>query len=275
MASYYPIFVNLQGKRCLVVGGGEVATRKVQGLLEAAARVVVVSPQLSQPLAELMARGLIGYRARSFRASDVADCALVIGATDQPDVNMAVYRAAQTHQIWVNIVDTPEACDFIAPAIMRRGALQIAISTGGQSPTLAKRIRMQLEELYGSEYARLLETLGRERQRIRQLICDPGLRQSYYERLVDAALSKVGGRPSPPSHSSSQPLQGPDPGTEMVDQRDDEQRHQQQGQELVVVKQAHGQVNLPADPTCPHHADDGGGADINFPAIQRVGKQLR
>ncbi len=275
MPSYYPVFVNLQGKHCLVVGGGEIATRKVQGLLEAEARIVVVSPHLSQPLADLTAQGLIRYRSRPFRADDVVDCALVIGATDQPDVNMAVYKAARDHHVWVNIVDTPEACDFIAPAIVRRGDLQIAISTGGQSPTLAKRIRMQLEELYGSEYARLLETLGRERRRMRQLICDPALRKAYYERLVDAALSKLGRMTSPPSCSGSQPLQGSNPGAEIVDQRDDDQRHQQEGQELVVVKQTHGQVNFAANPTCTHHADNGGGADIDFPAIQRVGNQLR
>ena len=275
MPSYYPVFVNLQGKHCLVVGGGEIATRKVQGLLEAEARVVVVSPHLSQPLADLTAQGLIGYRSRPFRADDVVDCALVIGATDQPDVNMAVYKAARDHHVWVNIVDTPEACDFIAPAIVRRGDLQIAISTGGQSPTLAKRIRVQLEELYGSEYARLLETLGRERKRIRHLIGDPALRKAYYERLVDAALTKLGGVKSQPSCSASHALQCSNPGAEIVDQCDHNQRHQQEGQELVVVKETDGHINFAANATCPHHSDNGGGADIDFPAIQRVGKELR
>ena len=109
-------------------------------------------------------RGAIIYQARPFRSDDVLGCALVIGATDQPEVNTAVCKAARAHHVWVNIVDTPEACDFIAPAIVRRGALQIAISTGGQSPTLAKRIRMQLEEAYGPNMADLLEKLGRERQ---------------------------------------------------------------------------------------------------------------
>ena len=275
MPSYYQVFVNLQGKHCLVVGGGEIATRKVQGLLEAEAHVVVVSPHLSQPLANLTAQGLIGYRSRPFHPTDVVECALVIGATHHPDVNMAVYQAAQAHHIWVNIVDTPEACDFIAPAVVRRRDLQIAISTGGQSPTLAKRIRLQLEELYGSEYARLLQTLGRERQRIRQLIGDPVLRKAYYERLVDAALGKLGIMTSAPSCCSSHPLQGSNPGAEIVDQRDNDQGYQQQGQELVVVKQTDSQVYVAANPTGTHHADNGSGADIDFPTIQRVGNQLR
>src|ERR671925_2133944 len=192
MPSYYPMFVDLQGKRCLVVGGGETATRKVYGLLDADALVVVVSPTLSDALSVLAAQGVIAYEARPFRADDVLGCSLVIGATDQPEVNAAVCKAARACDVWVNIVDTPQACDFIAPAIIRRGALQIAISTGGHSPTLAKRIRMQLEGYYGPEYAELLEHLGRQRECIRRLISDPERRRTYFERLVDAALAKPG-----------------------------------------------------------------------------------
>jgi precorrin-2 dehydrogenase/sirohydrochlorin ferrochelatase len=217
MPGYYPMFVDLQGKRCLVVGGGDIATRKVQGLLDADARVVVVSPTLCQALATLVAQGVIAHQPRPFRADDVLGCTLVIGATDQSEVNMAVSKAARAHDVWVNVVDTPESCDFIAPAIVRRGALQIAISTGGHSPTLAKRIRMQLEEVYGPEYGKLLEKLGRERGRIRQLIRDPGLRKAYYERLVDAALAKLGRTASPPATATtSHPLRRPHPGAEMI-----------------------------------------------------------
>jgi precorrin-2 dehydrogenase/sirohydrochlorin ferrochelatase len=236
MSSYYPMFVDLQGKRCLVVGGGEIAARKVQGLLDADALVVVVSPKLSDALSALAAQGVIAYRPRPFRVDDVLGCTLVIGATDQPEVNMAVGKAARAHDVWVNIVDTPEACDFIAPAIVRRGALQIAISTGGHSPTLAKRIRMQLEEAYGPEYGRLLEKLGRERDRIRHLIRDPGLRKAYYERLVDTVLAKLDGSISPAATTASNPGQRSHPGAERVHQRDDDQRHYQQGQELLVMK---------------------------------------
>ena len=275
MPSYYPVFVNLQGKRCLVVGGGEVATHKVRGLLEAAARVCVVSPKLSNALAALAEEGVIAYQPRPFRAADVLGCTLVIGATDQPAVNMAVCRAARDHDVWVNIVDTPDACDFIAPAVVRRGALQIAVSTGGYSPTLAKRIRMQLEELYGFEYAGLLEKLGRERQRIRHLIRDPELRKAYYEHLVDVALSTLGRVMSRAPTPASHPLQRPHPGAEMVHQRDDDQRHQQEGRELLVMEQAAGDVDVAADAARAHHPDDGGGANIDLPAVQRVGDQLR
>ncbi len=190
---YYPIFLNLEGKRCLVVGGGEVATRKVQGLLDAGAAVVVVSPTLTTTLSELARRGALHHEARPFQAEDVVGCALVIGATNQPAVNAAVYEASQRHGIWVNIVDTPDACDFIAPAVVRRGALQIAISTGGNSPTLAKRIRAHLEQLYGPEYAEILAWLGVRRKHIRQQVVDPALRKAYCEQLVDEALASDDG----------------------------------------------------------------------------------
>jgi precorrin-2 dehydrogenase/sirohydrochlorin ferrochelatase len=263
------MFVDLQGKRCLVVGGGEIATRKVQGLLDADALVEVVSPALCEALATLAAQGLITYQSRPFRTDDVRGCTLVIGATDQAEVNAAVCKAARAHDVWVNIVDTPEACDFIAPAIVRRGALQIAISTGGHSPTLAKRIRLQLEEAYGPEYGKLLEKLGRERQRIRHLIGDLDLRKAYYERLVDTALAKLGRRTSPTTASHA--LQGSHPGAEIVHQGDDDQRHQQQGQESLILEQADRYVNIPADAACAHDPDDGGSANIHLPAVQGVG----
>jgi precorrin-2 dehydrogenase len=271
MPSYYPMFVDLQGKRCLVVGGGEIATRKVQGLLDAEALVVVVSPALCADLTTLAAQGIITYQARPFRSDDVLGCTLVIGATDRPEINAVVCKAARAHDVWVNIVDTPEACDFIAPAIVRRGALQIAISTGGHSPTLAKRIRMQLEEAYGPEYGRLLEKLGRERTRIRHLIRDLDLRKAYYERLVDMALAKLGRPLSPAATTTSHALQRSHPGAEIIYQSDDNQRHQQQSQELPVMKQADSYVDIPADPACTHHPDDGGGTNIHLPAVQSVG----
>ena len=191
MLCYYPIFLNLQGKRCLVVGGGEVASRKVQGLLDAGAVVVVVSPALTEPLLALAQQGAIQHDARPFQDNDVAGCALVIGATNQPAVNEAVSQAARQRGIWVNIVDTPAACDFIAPAIVRRGALQIAISTGGNSPTLAQRIRAQLEQTYGPQYAELLAWLGQERERIRRQVVVPAARTAHYAQLVDDILERL------------------------------------------------------------------------------------
>ncbi len=160
----------------------------MQGLLEAGAEVAVVSPTLTDALSSMAQRGAIHHEARPFHPDDVADCTLVIGATDQPAVNTAVCDAARRHGIWVNIADTPDACDFIAPAVVRCGALQIAISTGGHGPTLAKRIRAQLEQSYGPEYAELLAWLGQQREHIRRQAVDPVTREAHYENLLDMAL---------------------------------------------------------------------------------------
>jgi precorrin-2 dehydrogenase/sirohydrochlorin ferrochelatase len=193
----------------MVVGGGEVATRKVQGLLDAGAVVVVVSPTLTEALTTLVEIGAIHHVARPFQAHDVVGCALVIGATDGPAVNAAVCEAARQRGIWVNIVDTPEACDFIAPAVVRRGALQIAISTGGHSPALAKHIREDLERRYGPEYVELLAWLGEQRQRIRQQVRDPAARKAYNQQLVDTCVRSRRAKHDP---YLSSPLVGEDAG---------------------------------------------------------------
>jgi len=275
MSRYYPVFVNVQDKRCLVVGGGEIATRKVQGLLEAGAEVVVISPRLCTSLASLVAQRVIQHQARTFREADVVGCTLVIGATNQSAVNQAVCEAARRRNIWVNIVDTPDACDFIAPAVVQRGALQIAISTGGHSPTLAKRIRMRLEGAFGEEYAELLEKLGRERQRIQRLIGNPELRKAYYERLVDVLLADLYSGGTRMHTGASNALQRAHPSAEVVHERDDDQRHQQEREQLLVMEETDRNIDIAADPARADHADDGGGADVYFPAIQRVGEQLR
>jgi siroheme synthase-like protein len=184
---YYPIFLDLSRKRCLVVGGGAVAERKVQGLLDAQADVVVVSPALTEPLRRWASRGAIRHVARHFRAEDVAGCALVIAAADRPAVNRRVAQLARRHGIWVNVVDTPDACDFIAPAVIRRGALQIAISTGGKSPALAKRLREGLEAVIGPEYGQLADALGALRADARRRGEPPAVRRALFARLIEAS----------------------------------------------------------------------------------------
>jgi precorrin-2 dehydrogenase/sirohydrochlorin ferrochelatase len=186
VSAYYPIFLKLEAKRCLVVGGGAVAERKVQGLLEAKAEVVVVSPSLTDALRLWAVAGAISHVPRSFRDEDLKGCALVIGATDRVEVNRQVATAARRDGVWVNIVDTPAACDFIAPAVVRRGELQIAISTAGNSPTLAKRLRAGLEELIGPEYGEVAAVLGCLRAAVRRLREPPEVRKALFERLLDA-----------------------------------------------------------------------------------------
>ncbi len=187
MAAYYPIFLDLAQRSCLVVGGGPVAERKVCGLLEAEASVVVVSPSLTPTLHRWASNGAIAHIPRAFRDEDVEGCALVIGATDQGEVNRHVALAARRRGIWVNIVDTPMACDFIAPAVVRRGALQIAISTGGKSPTLAKQLREGLEALIGPEYGDVADILGALRDAVRCGGEPLEERKAMFERMVEAS----------------------------------------------------------------------------------------
>lgn len=187
VSAYYPLFLNLNAKACLVVGGGMVAERKVQGLLEARASVIVVSPTLTATLYRLVDEGVIAHVPRSFHNEDVAGCALVIGATDDAEVNACIAMAARQRGIPVNIVDTPELCDFIAPSVLRRGDVQIAISTGGRSPTLAKRLRQGLEVLIGPEYGELAGFLGRLRTALRRRETTPAGRKALFERLIEAS----------------------------------------------------------------------------------------
>jgi precorrin-2 dehydrogenase/sirohydrochlorin ferrochelatase len=184
---YYPIFLDLAQRRCLVVGGRAVAERKVQGLLEAKAQVVVVCPSLTDILRLWAIKGVLTHRPRPFHDEDVEGCALVIAATDRGDVNAHIATTARRHGIWVNVVDTPDACDFIAPAVVRRGSLQIAISTGGKSPMLAKRLREGLEALIGPEYGELADILGAMRAAVRYREEPSEVWRAMFQRLIEAS----------------------------------------------------------------------------------------
>lgn len=133
MPDYFPALLDLRGRRCLVVGGGEIAERKVRALADCGARAVVVSPAATQGIVALAEAGLVIHCRRPFRKSDARRCAVVIAATGHADVDAAVARAARERRALVNVVDRPAECDFIFPSVLRRGELQIAVSTGGKS----------------------------------------------------------------------------------------------------------------------------------------------
>lgn len=163
---YYPICMDISGKRCVVIGGGNVAERKVERLLACGARVEVVGKELTPALAVWKDEGRIMHRGADFEEDYLSGAFLVIGATDDETVNGRVARSARSLGISVNIVDDPARCDFILPSIVERGDLVIAISTGGKSPALARKIREEMEGVYGTEYAILLEILGDLRQKV-------------------------------------------------------------------------------------------------------------
>ena len=185
---YIPIFLDVTGRECVVVGGGEVAARKVEALLEANARVTVVSPRLSSQLQSLAARGVVTHIARDYERGDIHGCALVYAATGDPKLHRELVAEARVLGIPINVVDVPELCTFISPAVVNRGELQIAISTGGASPAFAARLRRALEDQFGSEYAMTLEVLRAARRRLHAEEIDPTDRMRRLKELADSAL---------------------------------------------------------------------------------------
>jgi len=185
---YFPAFLDLRERPCLVVGGGAIGERKARELLACRARVTVVSPCLAPGLLRLAESGALAWRLRTFLRSDVRRCALVIAATGVPAVDDAVAAEARRRGVLVNVVDRPAQCDFIFGSVLRRGELQVAVSTGGRSPALAREIRRRLESVIGPEYAELVEQVGSARTRARHTAPTPAARLAAGERVVALAL---------------------------------------------------------------------------------------
>jgi precorrin-2 dehydrogenase/sirohydrochlorin ferrochelatase len=160
----FPMFLKLEGRTCLVVGAGDVGEPKIRSLLDAGAKVRVIAPSATDAVAEWARAGLIAWEQRTFEEPDLNGIFLTIAATGSPSVNDVVFHEAQRRGILCNAVDDPERCDFYYPAVVRRGQLQIAISTGGQSPALAQRLRRELETEFGEEYSQWVEELGKARE---------------------------------------------------------------------------------------------------------------
>jgi precorrin-2 dehydrogenase/sirohydrochlorin ferrochelatase len=183
---FYPVYLNLKGKQVVVIGGGEVAERKVESLLDTGASVAVVSPDVTPGLASLANSKLIELHRRRYVRGDCKGADLVLSATDDPEVSRAVWEEAKAAEILVNTADEPALCDFIMPAVIRRGDLTIAISTGGTSPALAARLREELSRILGPEYELLLELLAQVRPEIQQRIQDERARKALHYRILDS-----------------------------------------------------------------------------------------
>ena len=169
----YPVVLDLAGRPVLVVGGGTVAERKVEGVLEAGAIVTVVSPTTTDTLARLEREGRIMVRRRAYRPADLRGATIVFAATDDRIVNAAVATDARKHRIWVNAADDPDHCDFILPSVLRRGSLLVAVTTAGRSPALARVVREHLEAVLGEEYAALVDLASDVRRELRALGAAP------------------------------------------------------------------------------------------------------
>jgi precorrin-2 dehydrogenase/sirohydrochlorin ferrochelatase len=183
----FPIFLKLESRTCLVVGGGRVAEGKIPGLLAERASVKVVAPQATAQICQWAAAGAIEWVQRAFQPHDLEGIFLAIVATSSHDVNTRVFTEARAKGILCNAVDDPPNCDFYYPAVVRRGDLQIAISTGGQSPALAQRIRQELEKQFGPEYESWVAGLGKQREELAAADLDPEVRKRILHELASGA----------------------------------------------------------------------------------------
>ncbi|HET9182977.1 MAG TPA: bifunctional precorrin-2 dehydrogenase/sirohydrochlorin ferrochelatase [Candidatus Angelobacter sp.] len=166
----YPVFLKLEGRKVLIVGGGAVAEQKIEGVLRSATDVTVIAPEVTPRIREWAQQGRLNHVPQEFRAGMAEGYFLVIAATDSPAVNHAVYDQARASGALCNAVDDTPYCDFYAPALVSRGEFQIAISTGGSSPALAQRVRKNLETQYGAEYESWTAWLGRMRSMLRRAL---------------------------------------------------------------------------------------------------------
>jgi len=182
---YYPVYLNLQKRKAVVIGGGRVAERKVKSLLKAGASVTVISPELTGGLLRLREKGSIRHHERAYRKGDLGNALVVIAATDSEAVNTKIAREAPA---LVNVVDVPKLCNFIAPSVVQRGPLNIAISTSGASPALSRSIRRELELLYGPGIALYLAFVGKIRARALREIQDRKRREAFLKRLGSAGM---------------------------------------------------------------------------------------
>ncbi|MCX5882761.1 MAG: bifunctional precorrin-2 dehydrogenase/sirohydrochlorin ferrochelatase [Deltaproteobacteria bacterium] len=185
---YYPVNLDVRHHSCLVVGGGAVGTRKVRTLLDCGAVVTVVSPEVTNQIFDLAQENRISLKQRPYQASDLDGVFLVIGATDNKDLNRAIHDDARKQGKLCNIADQPDLCNFILPSIIERGDLIIAISTSGKSPAFARRLRKQLEAQFGPEYAEFLKLMGAMRKILLERTRDPEAHRQVFVSLIDQGL---------------------------------------------------------------------------------------
>jgi precorrin-2 dehydrogenase/sirohydrochlorin ferrochelatase len=188
---FYPAYLDLRDRPCLVIGGGAVAERKALSLLEAGANVTVVSPALTPKLQDLSISGKITHRQKDFDEQDLSGEFLVIAATDSRDVNIRAARSCKRMHILVNVAAPPEESTFIVPSMVDRGDLLIAVSTGGASPALSKKIRRELERHYGPEYEVFLKKLSAIRARLREEVPDENDRRRISREIVDSDVVEL------------------------------------------------------------------------------------
>lgn len=187
----YIACIDLTGRRALVVGAGPVGLEKVEGLLRCKAIVIVVAPEAHTKIQELESKGDLVWRQREYDPADLEGCFLAIAATSDTELNTRIFKDAEAQSMLVNVVDVPQLCNFILPAILRRGPLSIAISTSGASPALAKRMKAEADRMFGSEYARLAELLDGLRAWAKETLPTYEARRDFFEAIVNGSPDPI------------------------------------------------------------------------------------
>jgi precorrin-2 dehydrogenase/sirohydrochlorin ferrochelatase len=187
---FFPVFLNLKNKLCIVIGGGKVAERKVENLLTSQAKVKVISPEVTLKLKKLAEEGKIEWERRVYKKGDLDSAWLVIAATDNPEIQKEIFKEAEEKRIFCNVVDVPELCSFIVPSTIRRGLLTIAISTSGVNPAVARRLRETLEEIIGEEYVLYVELMKDLRKQILNLNLSPEEKEEKLQKLALAPIPR-------------------------------------------------------------------------------------
>jgi len=180
----FPMMLDLTGRRCVIVGAGAIGEGKIQGLLATKAALVVLAPTATPKVEQWARQGLIVYSQRQFEPDDLNGAFVVVAATSSSEFNHRVHDEARRRGVLCNVVDDPEHCDFFYPAVVRRGALQIAISTSGVSPAFARRVRQKLEAQFGEEYGAWLDQVARRREEVLRSVTDPAQRRRILEELA-------------------------------------------------------------------------------------------
>ncbi len=188
---YYPAYLDLRERPCVVIGGGGVAERKTLALLEAGAVVTIISPALTPKLHELSDSGKITYIQKQYEEKDLSGEFLVIAATDSAEVNTLVASACRKKHVLVNVAVPPEEGSFIVPSVVERGDLLISISTSGASPALARKIRQDIEQRYGAEYEVFLDKLSAIRKRVLEEVPDETTRRQVFQAIVDSDVIEL------------------------------------------------------------------------------------
>jgi uroporphyrin-III C-methyltransferase/precorrin-2 dehydrogenase/sirohydrochlorin ferrochelatase len=188
---YFPLFINLKNKPCLVVGAGEIAARKIELLAKAGADITVIAPEISSQVSQLKNTYDLNIIQRSFTADDIHRQRLIISATNQKNINKLVTTTAEEHNIPVNVVDNPSLCSFIVPAIIDRSPIVAAISSGGASPVLTRLLRAKIESLIPPAFGRLAQLAEKYRGLVKEHINPPSERRIFWEKTLQGSIAEL------------------------------------------------------------------------------------